>query len=114
MSRPEVFPLASCLICSFIIGWSIVIGWIIVDFAIFFVAQMPLQQAVSMRLFVTTYEWRFMGAREKLNSVYFGIAAFAAGCLGMITNSIIVFLVSLVVLAGALLHDGTIRPKRRR
>ena len=69
---------------------------------------------VSMRLYITTNERRFMGAREKLNSVYFGIAAFAAGCLGIITKCLIVFFVSLVVLAGALLHDGTMRPKRRR
>jgi hypothetical protein len=55
-----------------------------------------------------------MGAREKLNSVYFGIAAFAAGCLGVFTKSILVFFVSLVVVAGALLHDGMIRTKPRR
>lgn len=55
-----------------------------------------------------------MGAREKLNTVYFGIATFVAGCLGLVTKSIIVFFVSLVLLAGALLHDGTIRPKRQR
>lgn len=55
-----------------------------------------------------------MGAREKLNSVYFGIAAFVAGFLGLVTKSIIVFVVSLVVMTGALLHDGAIRPKRRR
>ena len=55
-----------------------------------------------------------MGAREKLNTVYFGIAAFAAGVLGIVTNSIVVFFASLVVLAGVLLHDGTIRPKPRR
>jgi hypothetical protein len=55
-----------------------------------------------------------MGAREKLNTVYFGIATFVAGCLGLVTKSIIVFFASLVLLAGALLHDGTIRPKRQR
>ena len=55
-----------------------------------------------------------MGAREKLNTVYFGIAAFVAGVLGIATKSIVVFFVSLAVLAGALLHDGTIRPKSRR
>jgi len=55
-----------------------------------------------------------MGAREKLNSVYFGIAAFAAACLGFVTKSVIVFFISLVVIAGALVHDGTIRTKSRR
>ena len=55
-----------------------------------------------------------MGAREKLNSVYFGIAAFSAGCLGIFTNSIIVFVVSLVGITGLLLHDGMIRPNRKR
>jgi hypothetical protein len=55
-----------------------------------------------------------MGAREKLNSVYFGIAAFVAGFLGLVTKSIIVFVVSLVVFSGALIHDGAIRTKPRR
>ena len=55
-----------------------------------------------------------MGAREKLNTVYFGIAAFVAGIFGIATNSIVVFFVCLGVLAGVLLHDGTIRPKPRR
>ena len=55
-----------------------------------------------------------MGAREKLNSVYFGIAAFIAGCLGVFTNSMIVFVVSLVVITGLLLQDQMIRPNRRR
>ena len=55
-----------------------------------------------------------MGAREKLNSVYFGIAAVVAGCLGVFTNSIIVFGVSLAVLTGLLLEDGMIRPTRKR
>ena len=36
-----------------------------------------------------------MRAREKLNTVYFGIAAFSAGCLGIFANSIIVFVISL-------------------
>ena len=55
-----------------------------------------------------------MGAREKLNSVYFGIAAFAAGVLGIVTKSVLVFFFSLIVFAGALLHDGAIRTKSRR
>ena len=57
-----------------------------------------------------------MGAREKLNTVYFGIAAFVAGFFGIVTKSFVVFFVSLAVLCGALLHDGTIRtkPGRRR
>ena len=55
-----------------------------------------------------------MGAREKLNSVYFGIAAFLAGCLGVFTNSIIVFVISLVIITSLLLEDEMIRPNRKR
>lgn len=54
-----------------------------------------------------------MGARDKLNSIYFGIAAFSAGCLGIFANSI-VFVVSLAIISGMLLHDGMIRPDRKR
>ena len=50
-----------------------------------------------------------LSAREKLNSVYFGIAAFVAGVLGIATGSIVVFLVSLAILTGVMLNDGSIR-----
>ena len=50
-----------------------------------------------------------MGAREKLNSVYFGVAAFIAGVLGVFTGSFVVFLVSLTILTGVLINDGLIR-----
>lgn len=55
-----------------------------------------------------------MGAREKLNSLYFGIAAVVAGIFGLVTKSMVVFLISIAVLAGALFHDGSIRTKPRR
>ena len=55
-----------------------------------------------------------MRAREKLNSVYFGIAAFSAGCLGVLTNSIITFVISLAIITCVLLQDGMIRPNRKR
>ena len=55
-----------------------------------------------------------LGARQKLNSVYLTIAVFVAGVLGLVTQSIVVFVICLGVLAGALLHDGTIRPGRTR
>jgi uncharacterized membrane protein len=38
--KPAAFLLASGLICTFFIGWPMVIGWIIVVFAIFVVALM--------------------------------------------------------------------------
>jgi hypothetical protein len=40
MYKPAAILLASCLICTFFIGWPMVLGWIIVVFAIFVVALM--------------------------------------------------------------------------
>jgi uncharacterized membrane protein len=40
MYKPAAFLLASCLICTFFIGWPMVIGWIVVVFACIVVAWM--------------------------------------------------------------------------
>ena len=58
-----------------------------------------------------------MGARQKLNSIYLGVAAVIAGFVGLMFKSAWLFVICLGGIAAALLHDGSVRPKpigRRR
>ena len=55
-----------------------------------------------------------MGARQRLNSLYFVGALVSAGLIGGLTNSWAVFLIAVVVLTIALIHGGNIRPQPRR
>lgn len=55
-----------------------------------------------------------MSARKKLNSMYFYTAVAIAIVLGCVTESVIVFALSLALLTTGLLYDGSIRPDRRR
>jgi len=55
-----------------------------------------------------------MSARKKLNTIYFFVATTIALVLGYVSSSITVFAVSLALLTTGLLHDGAIRPDRRR
>ena len=52
-----------------------------------------------------------MGARQKLNSIYLGVAAVVAAVAGLIFKSIAVFVVCFGGLMAAFLHDGSLRPK---
>ena len=57
-----------------------------------------------------------MGARQKLNSMYFGVAAVIAAFAGLMLKSITIFIICLGGLMAAFLHDGSLRPEpvRRR
>ena len=55
-----------------------------------------------------------MGARQKLNGAYLTACLVVAGTAGALTQSWTVFLVVAVVLIACLIHDGGIRPSRRR
>ena len=52
-----------------------------------------------------------MNARKKLNTVYLAGIAVVSAVIGLVTQSIVVFVICFGVLAGLLLHDGTIRRK---
>jgi len=53
-----------------------------------------------------------MGARQKLNSIYFGGAAVCAAFAGLMLKSVTVFIICLGGLVAAFLHDGSLRPSR--
>ena len=57
-----------------------------------------------------------MGARQKLNSIYLGVAAVIAGFVGLMFKSAWLFVICLGGIAAALMHDGSVRtsPVRRR
>lgn len=55
-----------------------------------------------------------MGARQKLNSIYFGGAAIAAGFMGLMFKSVTVFIICMGGLIAAMLHDGSLRPRANR
>ncbi len=55
-----------------------------------------------------------MGAREKLNTIYCSFAAVISLGLGFVTGSLVVFAISFALITAGLLHDGSIRPDRRR
>ena len=55
-----------------------------------------------------------MGARKKLNAMYFTIATGIALLLGGLFQSSAVFAVCFIGLIAALMHDGSIRPRRHR
>ncbi len=55
-----------------------------------------------------------MGARTRLNSIYFSGALVAAALGGWATGSWAVFFISLAVLVGVNIHAGRIRPGRQR
>ncbi|MCA9088801.1 MAG: hypothetical protein KDA90_09215 [Planctomycetaceae bacterium] len=51
-----------------------------------------------------------MGARQRLNSLYFFGALIVAAVLGGVTDSWLVFLLTAAVLTATLIHGGDIRP----
>jgi len=55
-----------------------------------------------------------LGARNKLNSIYFGSSVAIAGIIGGLTGSWTVFVVTAGVLIACSLGDGGIRPNKRR
>jgi hypothetical protein len=55
-----------------------------------------------------------MSARQKLNSVYMAAATISAVAVGLITQSYILFIVSLISIAALMIHDGTVRPTPHR
>jgi hypothetical protein len=59
-------------------------------------------------------EKKSLGARNKLNSIYFGSSVAIAGIIGGLTGSWTVFVVTAGVLIACSLGDGGIRPNKRR
>ena len=55
-----------------------------------------------------------MSARKKLNTIFFSMATGIAAIFGIMTKSLIVFLVCLFGFTAAFLHDSSIRPDRRK
>jgi len=55
-----------------------------------------------------------LSARKKLNSIYCSFAALASLGLGIVTGSLVVFAISFAAITAVLIHDGSIRPDRRR
>ena len=53
-----------------------------------------------------------MGARNKLNAAYTAGSVVVAGGVGLLTGSWMIFGVSLGIMLGLQLYDGSIRPKR--
>ncbi len=55
-----------------------------------------------------------MSARIKLNQFFIGVSALIATVIGLLTKSIVVFLVCFGGLVACMLHDGDIRLKGKR
>ncbi len=57
-----------------------------------------------------------MGARTTLNGIYLTLSLAIAALIGAMTNSWVIFAISLSLLIAARLHSGAIRikPRRRR
>ena len=57
-----------------------------------------------------------MSARKKLNTVFLFIATGTAAFFGLMSDSVLVFIICLIVLVAALIDGGSIRlkPKGRR
>ena len=51
-----------------------------------------------------------MGARQKLNSMYFVISAMGAAIAGFIFKSLVISVICFGGLMAAFLHDGSLRP----
>ncbi len=77
--------------------------------------HLPLSKGLCGLAWITKKELP-VGARQKLNSVYFGIAAFIAGFVGLASKSLWVFVICLAGLVAAMFHDGSLRgnPRGRR
>jgi len=58
-------------------------------------------------------EPNFMGARQKLNDAHVNGALIAAGVLGLMTGSWVIFIIAGAALIGAATCNGDIRPKSR-
>ena len=54
-----------------------------------------------------------MGARQRLNSLYFYIIVIVSASIGGATESWLVFWISVGVMAASMLHGGEIRPHSR-
>jgi len=54
-----------------------------------------------------------MGARQELNKVYIAGSLGAAGVLGLLTGSVVVFVIASAALIGTALCTDAIRPRRR-
>ncbi|QDV20683.1 hypothetical protein Pan153_53600 [Gimesia panareensis] len=54
-----------------------------------------------------------MGARQRLNSLYFYIIVIVSGLIGGATESWLMFWISAGVMAASMLHGGDIRPHSR-
>jgi hypothetical protein len=65
-------------------------------------------------MFLTNKREDQLGARQKLNSMNLGAAALIAGFLGLMTQSIVIFVICFGVVAAAMIHDGSVRMKPTR
>lgn len=54
-----------------------------------------------------------MGARQRLNSLYFYIIVIVSGLIGGATNSWLIFWICAGVMATSMVHGGEIRPQSR-
>jgi hypothetical protein len=53
-----------------------------------------------------------LSARQKLNTIYLGLAAFFAAFVGLAFKSVSLFIICLAAIVAGLFHDGSVRPQR--
>jgi hypothetical protein len=72
------------------------------------------REVICPAIFAETEKRRHgMGARQKLNAAYFQGSVIVAGIAGLIAETGLVFFLVLVVLVGANVYAGEIRPTQR-